>query len=130
MSPTFGKRSAMTHGELIREYERRLEDARRYGALAPLDKAIGAFLEDLRQLDGFANPERLMDSAEAAETLGLSQKTVRKWIKVGRFPGARKTNGEEGEWRIPAREVHAEAGNTKSQRTLSPKLWVPKGGAT
>lgn len=120
----------MTPEELIREYERRLQDAQRFGTLAPLDKAIVAFLEDLRHLDGVGTPERLMDTGEAAEILGLSQKTVRKWLRVGRFPGAQKTNGKEGEWRIPAREVHAEAGNTKSQRTLSPKLWVPKGGAT
>ncbi len=120
----------MTHGELIRDYERRLQDAKRFGTHAPLDKAISAFLDDLRALDGLAPPAALMDTAQAAQILNISPKTVRKWCMKGRFPGARQTNGQRGEWRIPSSDVFAEAGNPPPKRPRSPKLWIPEGRTT
>lgn len=112
--------------ELVEEYERRRAEAARHGARAPLAKIYGVVLEELRQLDGTARPDRRVTTGEAADLLGVSPKTVRRWLRDGRFPGAEKTteNGG-GEWRIPAREIYRAVGTEPDPGTGTPRLWSP-----
>ena len=111
--------------ELVLEYERRRLEAQRHGSTAPLATIYGVVLDELRALDGIAFADRLVDTTEAAGILSVAPKTVARWAADGRFPGARKTS-DEGEWRLPAREVYAEAGHGASLRTEAtiPKLWT------
>lgn len=115
----------MKLGELVERYERRRAEAARHGSTAPLAKVYAVVLEELRGVDGVPDQARLMTTAEAAEVLGLSEKTVRRWLADDRFPGARKTSGERGEWRIPSAEVYAAAGREGGARASVPRLWEP-----
>lgn len=115
----------MTHAELLEEYERRRAEAARVGSTAPLAKVYSLVLEELRALDGRPEHGRMMSTGEAAEVLGVSCKTVRRWIDAGRFPGAVKTSGEAGEWRIPAEQVYQAAGAPAESASGVPRLWSP-----
>lgn len=46
-------------------------------------------------------------AAEAAERLGVSKVTVIRWIELGQFPGAHKSNPalKNSPWRIAAKTV-------------------------
>lgn len=113
--------------ELMEEYERRRAEGARHGARAPVAKVYGLVLEELRQLDGTPDRGRLVTTGEAAEILGVSAKTVRRWIGDGRFPGAEKTSGNGGgEWRIPVQEVYRAAGEDPGGDTSTPRLWEPE----
>lgn len=50
--------------------------------------------------------DKLLTVKQAAEALGLSKRTLFRWLDAGRFPGARKIPGRlGGEWRIPAGDL-------------------------
>ena len=115
----------MTMAELVREYERRRLEAERHGASAPLASVYSVVLDDLRSLDGVGTPDRLMSTVEAAKMLGVARKTVASWALEGCFPNARKTSGESGEWRIPARDVYAVLGQSETASSHPPRLWRP-----
>lgn len=115
----------MKVSELLEEYERRRAEAARHGARAPLAKVYGLVLEELRQLDGTPEPGRMVTTGEAAEMLGVSVKTVRRWLQGERFPGAEKTS-EGGEWRIPAAEVYRASGEEPERGSSRPRLWEPE----
>jgi transposase len=60
--------------------------------------------------------------AEAAQVCGLSTSTIRRYLRAGRFPGARQdpspVPGQPGPWRIPTNDV-LEAGLDRQQPTPS-----------
>ena len=113
----------MRLAELVIVYERRRLEAHRQRSQAPLEAVYGAVLEELRALDGFETPDRMMNTAEAAGVLAVAPKTVAKWAAEGRFPRAQKTS-ECGEWRIPAREVYGLAGHPTPHQAKRPRLWT------
>ena len=47
--------------------------------------------------------------AEAAEVYGVSTSTIRRYLRAGRFPGARqvpsRVPGQPGQWRIPTQDL-------------------------
>ena len=112
----------MTVPELIRQYERLRLDADRVGSTASLARVYGTFLEELRSVGSIEGVERMMNTAEAANELGVEPKTVANWCADGRFPGAKKTSPRRGRWRIPSRDVYAFFGEKNGNG--SPKLWT------
>lgn len=49
------------------------------------------------------------DTADVAQMLGFSRKTIAEWCKRGKFPGALKfpDDSPRSEWRIPMEDVEA-----------------------
>ena len=110
----------MTLQELVLEFERRRAEAAQHGATAPIAAVYAIVLEELRRLDGTESVVRWMSTREAAAVLAVHTRTVARWCKDGRFPGATKTSDLTGRWRIPAGEVYNQAGDHKK---ATPRLW-------
>ena len=104
-------------------YEERARVAQLQQSTAPVAAVYRAVLDELATIDGFETAGRWVASGEAGDILGVSAKTICKWCNDGRFPNARKTSGDEGEWRIPIREIYADDGRAKVVPT--PRLWRP-----
>jgi excisionase family DNA binding protein len=66
--------------------------------------------------------QQTLTVAEAAQLCGLSTSTIRRYLRDGRFPGARQdpssVPGQPGQWRIPTEDV-LEAGLARQQPTPS-----------
>ena len=105
----------MTRAELRAEWQRRKAEALETGATAPVAKLADVILQQLERLDGY-DTVRLMTTAEAATVLSVSEKTIRGWCGLRRFPGATKTSGRNGDWRIPASDVYTLAGVERKQK--------------
>ncbi len=105
----------MTRAELRAEWQRRKAEALETGATAPVAKLADVILQQLETLDGH-DAVRLMTTAEAATVLSVSEKTIRSWCGRRRFPGATKTSGRNGDWRIPASDVYTLAGVERKQK--------------
>ena len=116
--------------ELVTLYEERARIAAEMGSQADVARVYRVVIDELAKLDGIEMVGRWFDSAEAAELLGVSPKTVRRWCRSKRFRHARLTSGDRGEWRIPARDVYAETGqkNTTGAGSTVPKLWEANDG--
>ena len=117
----------MKLAELLTEYEHRLLWAERHGATAPLNKTYEIVLDELRELDGTPSADRMMTTAEAGHVLSVSAKTVAKWAADGQLDGAwRTSDGNAGEWRVPARSVYARAAGRsgKGGTRAVPRLWT------
>jgi excisionase family DNA binding protein len=112
--------------ELIARIEERARLADLTGSVAPVANVCRLFIRELGQLDGLETAGRWLDTAEAADVLGVSEKTVRRWCGDGRFPSARKTSGDTGEWRIPAAEVYRQPGHEEGGGEAVPRLWREK----
>jgi len=72
--------------------------------------------------------ESHLTSAEAAAALGVHQKTVVRWARRGRFPGAVLYLGSRRlGWRIPARSVRfvAHGGYIRPDGLAQPGLFEP-----
>lgn len=115
----------MNLAELLTLYEERARVASVQGSSAPVASVFRLVLDELTQLDGIETAGRWFDTSEAAAVLSVSPKTVRKWCKDGRFPSARKTSGEKGDWRIPMHEVYENARGSNAKVMKVPKLWRP-----
>jgi excisionase family DNA binding protein len=54
-----------------------------------------------RTVAAMAEQERIaLSIAEAAEQVGMSEKTIRDWIKAGKFPAV-QLGGRKGRWLVP-----------------------------
>ncbi len=107
----------MTRAELRAEWQRRKVEALETGATAPVAKLADVILQQLETLDGHDNGvARMMTTAEAAKVHSVSEKTIRGWCGLRRFPGATKTSGRNGDWRIPASDVYTLAGVKRKQK--------------
>ena len=91
--------------DLIERYERRAGEADQVHATAPVAAGYRCVVEDLQMIGSDIGPDRVLTTNEAAKYLRNSPKTIRKWIGAGRFPGAYRTSGDTGRWRIPASEL-------------------------
>ena len=109
----------MTRAELCAEWRRRKAEALETGATAPVAKLANVILDQLERLDGHDGAARLMTTADAATMLRVSRKTIRAWCGQRRFPGATKTSGRNGDWRIPSSDVYTLAG---AERKRKPQL--------
>ena len=113
----------MTRAELRADWQRRKAEGLQTGATAPVAKLADVILQQLTQLDGLdKGVTRLMTTAEAANVFSVSEKTIRGWCRRRRFPGATKTSGRKGDWRIPASDVYTLAGVKLKQK---PELLRP-----
>ena len=106
----------MTRAELLSEWQRRKAEALETGATAPVAKLADVILHQLERLDGHNDAVRLMTTAEAGTVLSVSEKTIRGWCSRRRFPGATKTSGRKGDWRIPASDVYTLAGVERKRK--------------
>jgi hypothetical protein len=121
----------MTREELAGVWERRMADAIRLKATAPVAQVMKVVLEEFATLDGQDQVDRMMDTNEAGRVLNRAPKTIRRWCQQGRFPGAWQTGGDTGEWQIPSQAVYTLAsGSPTPQPSNRPKLWTrpEKGG--
>jgi excisionase family DNA binding protein len=73
----------MTRPSLPEHLERELEDiSRRIADQQPeLAERFGTFVDALRESRG--EPEGYMSTGEAAQALGVSPNTVKKWVRMG-----------------------------------------------
>ena len=63
---------------------------------------------------------RYIKPSDLAQMLAVSERTITRWCKAGRLPGAIKTSTERGRWRIPVwavntiicSELNEDRGNT------------------
>jgi len=66
--------------------------------------------------------QQTLTIAEAAQLCGLSTSTIRRYLRAGRFPGARQAPspvpGQPGQWRIPTEDL-LEAGLERQRPTPS-----------
>lgn len=90
--------------ELLTVYRRRREDAERHGSTAPVGRIYTVVIEELEDLE-LVMPQQMLGTKAVAEILDMAQATVAKKCAAGQFPGAEKTSGENGDWRIPASVV-------------------------
>ncbi|RLC66969.1 MAG: hypothetical protein DRI48_03495 [Chloroflexi bacterium] len=51
--------------------------------------------------------EEMILTSQAARMCGVSDETIRRWIRQGRFPGAYRGLGITSPYHIPRREVEA-----------------------
>jgi len=97
----------MGRTDLVERYQRMADDAKLTGSMAPLDRVYLQVVRDLKALTGLSGLDALLTGKAAAKRLGVAPCTVADWCKDGRLPGARKTSGKTGEWRIPESSVQA-----------------------
>lgn len=94
-----------TLAELLAEYERRRMHADRTGATAPVWAVYDLVIEELERVAGDISED--LTTADVAGLLKVCPTTVARKAAAGAFPGARKTSGETGDWRIPREAVEA-----------------------
>lgn len=95
----------MTIDELIEVYGRRRDEAEHHASQAPLARVYDVVIRDLEQVE-VIGPRKMLRTSEVAELLGLAPRTVANKAAAGEFPGAEKTSGDDGEWRIPASAIY------------------------
>lgn len=113
----------MTLAELVAELERQRAEAATRAYLAPVARVLDEVLAAVRRVDEMPTAARLVSTREAGQFLGLAPKTVARWCAAGRFPGAVKTNGRRGDWRIPLAVVYQVAGRARSAAPTEVRLW-------
>ncbi len=99
----------VTLAELRSKLATRREDYARLRAHVDAAVLLGEVLELLERVDGTETaPGRDLTTRETAALLGLANhRTVEQYCRAGRLPGAYKTSGETGDWRVPAAAIEA-----------------------
>jgi excisionase family DNA binding protein len=64
------------------------------------------------------NREGMLTTKQAARMCGVSDQTIRRWIKEGRFPGATRGLGETSPYYIPREPVEAFVAKKLSERGI------------
>jgi hypothetical protein len=105
----------MNRADLLAVWQRRLTEAELVDATAPVARIYQVCIDEVRRLDGNANGQHMMSTKDAGKVLGVASRTVARYCKAGRFPGARKTSEDSGDWRIPSDEVYAEIGPNRKE---------------
>lgn len=101
--------------ELLETYRRRREEAEQHGSIGLIADFYAIVIGELEDLEA-VSPEQKLSAQEVAEIEGVTDTTIRRQCKAGKWPGAEKTSGETGEWRIPARLVLRGGRDTKPKR--------------
>lgn len=109
---------------LLDRLERQRDHHAELKTRAPVHTVLTWVIEDLRRIDGEGQGREFLDTAEAADRLGVTRRTVQNWARDGRFPGADKTS-TEGVWCIPAKEVRAALNADAEDGEEIEKLWEP-----
>lgn len=117
--------------EALEDWRKRLHDAEEAGYLVRADVLIRNFLKTLSWLgdDAEAVSDGMLKPSVVAGLYAVHPKTVAKRARAGHWPGARRTNGESGHWRIPAVAVYADLAR-KSPKPETPHVAqavVPEG---
>lgn len=107
--------------ELREKYLRKIPEAERTEARAPLSTVYQVFVEDLDELDRIGEEPVYLTTTDVAERFEVKPKTVATWCRDGRFPNAFKTGEDgEGEWRIPTDDLRGhETGQTVDDGRVS-----------
>ena len=98
----------MTLESLIRDCERRYQDALETGGLLDAAKTWASMADKLKQVQISAPPEdEAWTTAKVGRKLSVEAETVAGYCKQGLFPNAFRTSGNNGHWRIPPADVTA-----------------------
>lgn len=99
----------MTLREVLAQLAARRADYGRLRAQVDAAALLGEVIEQLERVDGTETVGgRDLTTRETAELLGLANhRTVEHYCRAGRLPGAYKTSGETGDWRVPAAAIDA-----------------------
>lgn len=111
----------MTRQELLARLAAQRADAARLRRQADESALLDDVIALVEQLDGRdIHQGRDLTTREVAEELGLDNITIERYCRTNRFPGAYKTSGETGDWRIPPAALdvfrHRRAGSPKLAR--------------
>lgn len=98
----------MTLRDVLAQLAARRADCDRLHAQVDAAALLGEILDLLERVDGAeAVAGRDLTTREAAALLGLDSRTIERYCRAGRLPGAFKTSGETGDWRVPAAALEA-----------------------
>lgn len=98
----------MTLESLIRDCERRYQDALETGARLDAAKTWASMADKLKKVQLGAPPQdEAWTTAKVGRKLSVTAETVAGYCKQGLFPNAYRTNGDSGPWRIPPADVTA-----------------------
>lgn len=113
----------MTLAELVADLESLAADYRRMEALVRADRLLELVIAKVEQVDlhgdSLDGPD--MTTAQAADLLGLSTKTVERLCRDGQIR-ARRTS-KQGRYRIGREALREYRGNRQRARKPNLKLW-------
>jgi len=87
--------------EIVQEITQRIHDADARRATAPVGDILRWVLSLIEATDLPAWYDRDLTSTEAAELEGICPRTITLRCNAGEYPGAYRTQGDRGRWRIP-----------------------------
>ena len=64
----------------------------------------------------------MLTTTQAAEMCGVTDQTIRRWIRLGRFPGAWRGLGDTSPYRIPRADVEAFIARKLAERGEGPTV--------
>ena len=97
----------MTLPEVLAQLAARRADYGRLRAQVEATALLDEVIAILERVDGTETAAgRDLTTRETAARLGLANhRTVEQYCRAGRLPGAYKTSGETGDWRVPAAAI-------------------------
>lgn len=113
---------------VLEQLESRIDDAKAMGAQAPVARILESVVELIREHlatepDGHMSEGCALSTGEVAEMEGVSRRTINNRCALGEYPGAYRTNGDRGHWRIPSSAI--EARKSAVWHAASPNQRVP-----
>ena len=97
----------MTLREVLTQLAARRADYGRLRAHVEASALLDDVISMLERVDGTETASgHDLTTRRAAALLGLdNHRTVERYCRAGRLPGAYKTSGETGDWRVPAAAI-------------------------